>query len=172
MKRLLLLRHAKSDWDSGAATDHERPLNRRGREAARTMGLVIARIGEIPDVAVTSSAVRARRTVELAADAGEWATEIVVERHLYGTSPDGALAVIRRLGDDAERLMVVGHQPAWGALVHAVTGASVQMKTATIAVIDVVEGASPHRTAMSGELVALLQPRHFEDTGWAVDEVT
>jgi len=168
MKRLLVMRHAKSDWHAGAATDHERPLNRRGVEAARTMGIVVAQIGEIPEVVVTSSAVRARRTVELAAEAGEWASEIMVDRTLYGTSPQGALAVIIRASQDVDRLMVVGHQPAWGGLVHELTGASLQMKTATIAIIDfATEGSWRGRNTISGELVAVLQPRHFTESGWA-----
>lgn len=167
MKRLLVMRHAKSDWHAGAPTDHERPLNRRGIDAARTMGLVVAHIGEIPDVAVTSSAARARRTAELAAEAGEWPTEIVVDRTLYGTSPQGAIAVVIRMAEGADRLMVVGHQPAWGGLVHELTGASVQMKTATIAIIDFAVDVWRDRHTASGELVAVLQPRHFTDTDWA-----
>lgn len=171
MKRLLVMRHAKSDWHAGAATDHERPLNRRGVEAARTMGFVIAQIDEIPDLVITSSAVRARRTVELAAEAGEWSSEIVVDRTLYGTSPQGALALIVRASQDVERLMVVGHQPAWGGLVHELTGGSVQMKTATIAIIDfAAEGSWRGSNTVSGELVAVLQPRHFTESGWAASD--
>jgi phosphohistidine phosphatase len=161
------MRHAKSNWHSGATSDHERPLNERGLEAARTMGVVLARMGEVPDLAMTSSAVRARTTVDEAARAGRWASEIRVERGLYGTSPDGALGIISRAPDEVERLMVVGHQPAWGGLVFQLTGAATQMKTGTIAIIDLMLGSSWRPDdVLAGELVALLQPRHFADVDW------
>jgi len=164
VKRLLVMRHAKSDWHSGADSDHDRPLNDRGREAAAMMGVVLARIREVPELAITSSALRARTTVETAAAAGGWDTEIRVDRALYGTSPDGALAVISRTRDEVERLMVVGHQPAWGGLVNRLTGAAIQMKTATVAIVDLMIGASwRSNDDPLGELVALLQPRHFAD---------
>ncbi|MGA9597997.1 MAG: histidine phosphatase family protein, partial [Acidimicrobiia bacterium] len=90
MKRLMILRHAKSDWNSGADSDHTRPLNRRGTEAAMTMGRVLSRIGEVPDIIYTSSATRARETALLAADAGGWDVETVELDELYGTSAGGA----------------------------------------------------------------------------------
>lgn len=167
MKRLLVMRHAKSDWHSGAASDHERPLNDRGLAAARTMGIVLARMGEVPDLAITSSAVRATTTIEEAAAAGGWRTQITIDRSLYGTSPDGAVAVVTRTPDEIERLMLVGHQPAWGGLVYQLTGAATQMKTATVAIIDLMVGATwQSHDVLTGELVALLQPRHFADLDW------
>jgi phosphohistidine phosphatase len=59
--QLLILRHAKSSWKDTAVEDHERPLNRRGREAASAMGGYLAAEGLVPDLALVSSA---RRTVE------------------------------------------------------------------------------------------------------------
>ena len=58
-KKLILFRHAKSDWTSGAASDHARPLARRGMEAARVMGKFLMSAGEVPEQILCSSAVRA-----------------------------------------------------------------------------------------------------------------
>ena len=91
MKRLMILRHGKSDWNAGASSDHARPLNRRGTGAAMTMGRLLTRLGEVPDLIVTSSAVRARETALLAADAGDWGCETIEVDDLYGTSAGGAL---------------------------------------------------------------------------------
>ncbi len=163
------MRHAKSDWGAGAPSDHQRPLNRRGRRAAETMGRLLAGIGEVPELAISSSAIRARRTVEIAAASGEWDTEIEVTDDLYGTSPHGALAVIATAPDEVERLMVVGHEPSWSGLVHRLTGAAVQMKTATVAIIDVYTGRSwTGAGRLQGEIVTVLQPRHFADGGAAI----
>ena len=68
MRRLILFRHGKSDWDAPFGSDHERPLSKRGVKAAKTMGLVLARSDLVPDHAITSSAVRARTTLESPGD--------------------------------------------------------------------------------------------------------
>ncbi len=161
MKRLIILRHAKSDWYAGAASDHARPLNRRGTAAAITMGRVLARIGEVPDLVYTSSATRAKETVLLAADAGDWDSEVQEVDDLYDASANAALKVAARAPDNVERLMLVGHQPAWGYLVRSVTGAVVNMKTATVAGIDMHLDSWQHAPEAMGSLTYLLQPRMF-----------
>jgi phosphohistidine phosphatase len=163
MKRLIILRHGKSDWNAGAASDHARPLNRRGTGAAVTMGRVLTRLGEAPDLIFTSSAVRARETALLASDAGGWDCETVEVDDLYGTSAGEALAVAAAAPDEIERLMLVGHQPAWGYLVRALTGAEVSMKTATVAGVDMAMGRWVHAPRATGTLAYLLQPRLFTD---------
>ncbi len=163
MKRLMILRHGKSDWYAGAATDHERPLNKRGSAASVTMGKVLTELGEAPDVIYTSSAVRASETALLAADAGEWKCKRVEVDELYGTSATGALTVATRASDKIERLMLVGHEPTWSYLVRTLTGASVEMKTATVAAIDLSIGSWSEAVQASGSLVYLLQPRLFDN---------
>lgn len=161
MKRLMILRHAKSDWNAGASSDHARPLNRRGTDAAITMGKVLTKLGEIPDLVYTSSATRARETIMLAADSGGWDSEIMEIDDLYGTSAGTALAVAGKAPDSVERLMLVGHQPTWGYLIQAITGASVSMKTATVAGIDMQMDLWEHAPNAMGSLAYLLQPRLF-----------
>ncbi|MGI8823059.1 MAG: SixA phosphatase family protein [Acidimicrobiia bacterium] len=164
MKQLLVMRHAKSDWHAGGTADHDRPLNRRGVESARIMGGVLTRAGLEPDLVVTSSAVRAHTTAQLVAEAGGWSASIVTDDRLYDSHVDGILAVIGETDEPVGRLMVVGHQPTWGALVARLTGASAAMRTASVAVIDLMLGTSwRHGGELGGELVALLQPRHFSD---------
>lgn len=161
MKRLLVMRHAKSDWNAGVSSDHARPLNPRGRRAAPAMGRLLTAIGETPQYVITSSATRARTTAELARKGGGWDADLDVRDALYGTSPDGILAEIATVPEEFDSLMVVGHQPTLGGLVAVLTGGSVAVKTATVAIIDLYLGASwasaepPH-----GELIAVLQPRH------------
>ncbi len=163
MKRLLVMRHAKSDWEAGVASDHARPLNARGRAAAPLMGRLLAALDEAPDLVLTSSAVRARTTAELAAEAGDWNAAIEVRDALYGAGPDGVVEEIMSAPETVGRLMVVGHQPTLGGLVARLTGGNVAVKTATVVIIDLYLGSAweslepPH-----GELVAVLQPRHVK----------
>lgn len=164
MKRLLIMRHGKSDWSAGGRTDHERPLNQRGTTAAATMGKLLSQIGEVPERIITSSARRALSTAEIAVAAGDWAAPIDVTDDLYGTSPEGALMVLRRTPDSVSRLMLVGHEPTWSGLTERLTGGVVAMKTTTVAIIDLMLGSTwQHDGDITGELIALLQPRHFED---------
>lgn len=164
MKRLMILRHAKSDWNAGASSDHARPLNRRGTAAAMTMGKVLAKMQQTPDLIYSSSAQRAKETAMLAKDAGGWDCEIVEVDDLYGTSASGALSVASSAGDDIENLMLVGHEPTWSYLVHSLTGADVAIKTATVAVVDLSIARWADAPQSSGTLAFLLQPRLFD--GW------
>lgn len=165
--RLIIMRHGKSDWDSGVANDHDRPLAGRGIKAARAMGELLARTGEVPELVLTSSAVRARRTAELANTTGGWEAEIRVHPELYGTSPDGALQVARTAPHGLERVMLVGHEPTWSMLVHQLTGGRVAVKTATIVGIDVPGIRWDGLPRSGGTLAYVLQPRMFG--GWLED---
>jgi phosphohistidine phosphatase len=168
VKQLLVMRHAKSDWRAGGTSDHERPLNRRGVASAKVMGTTLARIGLEPELVVTSTAVRAHTTATLAADAGGWSSPIVTDPRLYDSYVDGVLTVIAETPEHVARLMVVGHQPTWGALVARLTGATAAMRTASVAVIDLMSGrdwdvGSDPSGHPGGELSGLLQPRYFMD---------
>ena len=77
MLSLILFRHAKSDWDNNVK-DHDRPLAQRGIRAAKTMGNFLAAINKVPELALTSSAKRARDTLDLAARQGNWSCSIVI----------------------------------------------------------------------------------------------
>jgi phosphohistidine phosphatase len=135
MKTLLVMRHAKSDWNAPYGADHDRPLNRRGRGAAREMGVLVRDLDLVPDLVVTSTAVRARDTAELAMEAGAWGSELRLEPGFYGASVSDVIRIVSEM-PDVRRLMVVGHQPTWSGLVAALTGETIEVKTATIAVVD------------------------------------
>ena len=64
MKSIILFRHAKSDWNAIYSSDHQRPINQRGIKASKLMGSYLAKINEIPDLIISSSALRALQTME------------------------------------------------------------------------------------------------------------
>ena len=104
------MRHAKSDWHSGARTDHDRPLNPRGERAAQALGEWLHARGYLPDLVQCSSARRTRQTLSgLALD-----TETRVMDRLYNADPGMILAAIRTAGR-AGCLLVIAHNPgiAW-----------------------------------------------------------
>src|SRR5215831_10535546 len=102
MRRVILLRHAKSSWDDPSLTDHDRPLARRGRKDAPRMGKFLRKAGFVPDAVLCSSARRARDTWSLVADKLHKAPRPVIEEGLFMAAPKSLLARLRRLDDTSE----------------------------------------------------------------------
>lgn len=117
MPELLILRHAKSDWGNSSLRDFDRPLNDRGREAAPAMGAVIAKKGPI-DMVLASPAQRVVETLEGVRTSAPDLPPTTFEPHLYGASVGEIVGLLGTHGGDAERLLLVGHNPGmhWLAL--------------------------------------------------------
>lgn len=110
MRRLMLLRHAKSDWPDGV-DDRERPLAKRGRKACPLMGRYMADEGLVPDLAVVSTARRARETWKLVRPA--FGRDIVEqdEPRIYEASGSAIQDVIGETEPGVGVLLLVGHNP-------------------------------------------------------------
>ncbi|HYW14911.1 MAG TPA: histidine phosphatase family protein [Allosphingosinicella sp.] len=109
MKSLTLLRHAKSGWDDKVSRDFDRPLNPRGRKAARTVGLEMKAQGLAFDLVLASPARRVIETLEeVAAAYGPLRPRF--DERLYLASLATLLEIVRESAD-AERLLLVGHNP-------------------------------------------------------------
>ena len=135
MKTLLVLRHAKSSWSDPALDDHERPLNKRGRRDGPRMGQLVREYGLIPDVVISSDAVRARLTAEAVVEAARYAGQILLDPHLYMASAGDILSRLRVVREKAETVMIVGHNPGLEELVAQLTGERQDLPTAALAQI-------------------------------------
>lgn len=116
MRRLMLLRHAKSDWSLGGQRDHDRDLSARGREAAPKLGAYLAAHALIPDCVVVSTARRTRETWKLVAPALRARRTPVFDERIYEASPHAIMDVIRETPASCHSLLVVGHNPGLQAL--------------------------------------------------------
>jgi len=117
MKTLLLVRHAKSSWKEPRLTDHQRPLNKRGKQAAPEMGRRLKKRGVKPDAIVSSDARRALDTAILIADALNLSQDFIHEApDLYHAGPDRILKLIHQFTDTWHMAMVVGHNPGFTEL--------------------------------------------------------
>lgn len=107
MKRLGLLRHAKSDWDDMSLRDFDRGLNDRGRKGAALMGAHIRQQGAAWDIVLASPAVRVRRTLEASG------IDLPVRFHedIYLASAATLMAQLKALDDGLEAVLLVGHNP-------------------------------------------------------------
>ncbi len=162
VKTLLLMRHAKSDWAADYSRDHERPLNRRGIESAKAMGRVLTDRGLAPDLVISSTAVRARTTAELASQAGDWRGSTTLDETLYSASSQEVIGVAAA-APAVDRLMLVGHQPTWSSVVYELTGEYVDMKTAAVAVIEPRIDQWIELSPGLSRLLDVLYPRDFLD---------
>ncbi|MCB1247350.1 MAG: histidine phosphatase family protein [Acidimicrobiia bacterium] len=170
MLHLMLLRHGKSDWDADLGDDHTRPLAPRGVRSARAIGIAVRDRDIVPALVVSSTAVRARSTAELARVAGGWSSRLVLDDDLYGASVADVLEVAARHGAAHRRVMLVGHQPTWGLTVRALTGGSVDVRTGTLVDIELVADTWPDIAGAPGSVVAVLQPRALLEHDEADDE--
>lgn len=163
-KRLILFRHGKSDWATQFQTDHDRPVASRGIQAAKVMGKLLATAGRVPDSVVTSSALRAKTTAEIAAESGKWTCPIRVTHDLYEATSDQALRVIRQEPDSTDTLMLVGHEPTWSDLTcRLIGGGRVTVPTAILIGIDF-ELESWSQVAYGlGSLSWLMPPKFFTE---------
>lgn len=167
MKRLFILRHAKSSWDAKGLDDHERPLNGRGRHAAALMGAVMAERGYRPDGILCSSSVRTRETLELLRPHIGTRVPVLIERELYHASAQRLLARLHRLPDGWDSALLIGHNPGLEQLVLLLpdpTGprlAPVKFPTAALAVLDFPVTAWSRVEAGAGELADFVAPREI-----------
>ncbi|HEX9114855.1 MAG TPA: histidine phosphatase family protein [Anaerolineae bacterium] len=133
MKTLLLMRHAKSSRDDLSLADHERPLNPRGWRDAPRMGQRLAEAGLLPGRILASDALRARQTAGAVAEGCGFTGTVDLLSSLYGADRAAYLDVLRDLPDEADPVLVVGHNPEIESLVDSLSGQAVEMSTAAIA---------------------------------------
>lgn len=136
MKRLLVLRHAKSSWKNHDLRDHDRPLNKRGTRDAPRMGRLMREEGLAPEWAFGSTATRARVTLDLALEQSGASCEAHRVAELYLATPPDIVEVLRETPEAHSRVLVVGHNPGMEDLVQGLTGEEVTFPTAALAVID------------------------------------
>jgi phosphohistidine phosphatase len=153
-RRLVVVRHAKSDWTQ-ELPDDQRPLNPRGRREAPLIGPWVAEHVGAVDLVVCSTAVRARETL---ARSGLTAGEVRHDERVYAAGPQDLMSVIDEVSDDLGTIALVGHNPGLSELVRSLTTEPVELKTSAIAVVTW-QGGWPDVWARSANLVSHATPR-------------
>lgn len=161
MKTLLVLRHGKSSWTDRELADHDRPLKGRGERNATRIGREIRRRRVAPDLVISSTARRARATAGLAAEACGYDNPIEETRELYLTGAGHQLEVVAARAGQADRVLIVGHNPTVEDLVERLTGEEVRMTTANLACVDLEIDSWAQLPTAAGELRFLLRPREL-----------
>ena len=118
MKKIILIRHAKSSWDNPWLGDHDRPLADRGKKDAPKMAKRLKKRGIHPDLIISSTALRAAETAKITAkELGYPEDEIFWEKNLFHASPHTILKYIHMQKDSKNTILVFGHNPGFNDLV-------------------------------------------------------
>jgi phosphohistidine phosphatase len=163
VKRLFLLRHAKSSWDDPRLDDHDRPLAPRGLRASAVMAEHLRQERIAPTLVLCSPARRTRETLERVMPIDR--AEVRIEDELYRASSKDLLQRLREVPDEVDSVMLIGHQPAIQqlALQLAAEGSELErlkakFPTAALATLDFPGGWSGLGRG-SAELVAYAKPK-------------
>ena len=163
MKSLLLMRHAKSSWKDSFLSDHERPLNARGKRDAPRMGLLLMDKELNPDTILCSTANRARSTVKHLLETCDFSGQIRYLEDLYHADYVTYLDFLSDLPDDSNRAMIVGHNPEMNQFLHVVCEEYDHMPTAAIALIEFpCEKWSDINENAEGKLIEIWKPREID----------
>jgi phosphohistidine phosphatase len=171
MRRLLLLRHAKSSWDTPGLADLERPLAPRGRQTAPLMAQLMAKRRWVPDLVLCSQAERVRETWQLMAPLLGAQIPSKTLRTIYPGAPSRLLMTLRRAPDEARTLLLIGHNPGLGSFATSLCGAgsrkaierlSTKFPTAGLAVIDFDAEHWSEVAGGAGRLEAFVRPKDLD----------
>ena len=162
MKTLFLLRHAKSSWKDETLPDFERPLNRRGKRAAETMGRYFKTSAIVPELILCSPAERARETLNLVLKASRWTTEVRYDQRIYDATAQRLVEVVSQIDNDRKVAMLVGHNPGMEELLLLLTAESVGIATGTCAKVAVKASKWANAVDKRATLEWVVKPRELE----------
>jgi len=172
MRRLMLLRHAKSDWSMPGERDHDRPLSARGREAAPKMGAYMVRHALLPDLIVASTAKRVVETLDLLLAAFEEKPKVRSEPGVYEAGPNALLEIVKQTPRSVHSLLIIGHNPGLAELAGLLIAAGEvearqrlieKFPTAGLAVIDFALDDWGKLHPRAGRLDRFVVPRSLEN---------
>jgi phosphohistidine phosphatase len=172
MKRLAVLRHAKSSWDDPNLKDFDRPLNGRGRKSAKAVGKELKRRKMRFDFVIASPAVRVRETLDELFKGYSETLDVHFDDRIYETSEETLLEIVRGLPDDVKQPLLVGHNPGLERLIKMLThdddqGLRSHIKhkfpTGAVAVVNLPASSWAGVATRSGEIAELILPRELDD---------
>ena len=160
MLKLILMRHAKSDWSQGNQPDHQRPLNSRGIRDAKRMGTWLKENDLTPDIILCSNACRTEQTAELMLEQWESKPALCLTQELYLASPESIQRTVHQDACDFGCVMVLAHNPGISYLISLLAGEDMQLPTAGLAVFELsIEVWSELRNSSPVRLISLTKPK-------------
>jgi phosphohistidine phosphatase len=162
VKILFLLRHAKSSWKDQSLPDFERPLKNRGKQAADRLGRHLKHELIVPELVLSSPALRARETIERVAKAAKWDVEIRFDQRIYEAGGLCLLEVISQIENERKTALLVGHNPGVEELLMLLTGESKKVPTATLMKLELKSSKWATAADKRARLAWLIKPPDLE----------
>ncbi|MDR3573398.1 MAG: histidine phosphatase family protein [Anaerolineaceae bacterium] len=164
MKTVLLMRHAKSSWKDHELPDMERPLNKRGKKDAPRLGSLLFDKELVPQMIISSPALRAKMTAETIAEKIGFKDGIHYDDCFYLAEPDVYANALMKLPDEVERVLLVGHNPGLEGLVQILSGQVESLPAGAIAYLVLpVKQWSDIDDHTRGEIIQLWAPRDLKE---------
>ena len=164
MKKLFLIRHAKSSWKNPLLDDFDRPLNKRGKNDAPLMGSILNQLGVRPDLIIASPAYRAKITAETIA------YEVHYDKHdihyyedLYEASSENIIDTVKYLEDDKDIVFLVGHNPSLNFFAEEFLGFDENIPTCAVVEIEFDCDCWQDITTSNAEFISFEYPKKYKN---------
>ena len=136
MKKLIIIRHAKSDWQDTTLDDFDRPLNERGMQDAPFIGKFLKEKNLLPDLIISSPALRAITTAEIIAKEVEYTKAIVANQYIYEAYVNTLQEIVSFIYDENDTVYLIGHNPGVSALAYMLSDMKESIPTCAVVEID------------------------------------
>ncbi|HEU4934740.1 MAG TPA: histidine phosphatase family protein [Pyrinomonadaceae bacterium] len=163
MRILYLLRHAKSSWNDPTLRDFDRPLKKRGREAAERIGERMASENLHNPLVICSPAVRTRETAEIVLTSANMQIEPRFDERIYEASLGELVQIVREIPDDTEVAIMIGHNPGFEEVLSFLTGEHRRMPTCALAKIGFGDVSWKDVRAGEGSLEWFIAPKELPE---------
>jgi len=162
MKTLLLMRHGKSSWKDEDLSDHERPLKKRGRKDSKRIAKELGKKDLIPDIILSSTAVRARETVGIIVEKLDYQKQVLFSDELYMGEPQVFINILSKLNNDYNTVLLVGHNPGLEAYLQIIDGEIESLPTAGLGhLVLMIDDWSEISFDSMGDLIDIWKPKEM-----------
>jgi phosphohistidine phosphatase len=161
MKKLYMIRHAKSSWKDISLDDYDRPLNKRGQKNAPFMGKLLKQKGVKPDAILSSPANRAKTTAKLIANEIDYKNYITFDENIYEAGSSTLFFILKELDDGIGTVFLVGHNPELNILAHKLVGFHENIVTSGVLEIEFDSESWAEIDAQNAKLISYEYPKKY-----------
>ncbi len=162
MKKLYIIRHAKSSWDDSGLSDFERPLNKRGEKDAPFMTKKLKEKGVSADIIISSPALRAKTTAKIIAEELLLSKKIVYDENIYEASPDTLHEIIKNIDNKYNSVILFGHNPGLNMLMDSLVNIYNNIPTCGVVEIDFKCDKWSEISSLNSKLISFDYPKKYK----------
>lgn len=164
MKKLCIIRHAKSSWKDFTLDDFDRPLNKRGMLNAPFMGNKLKDKNLVPDIIISSPALRAKTTAEIIAKKVNYNKKIVFKKDIYEVGMSALHKILAKIDDDNTIVFLFGHNPELNMLAKKYVDFDENIVTSGVVEIEFDCDSWNQISAKNGKLISFDYPKKYKDS--------